>query len=207
MPSARLFAVIPAAGHSRRMGRAKLLLPFRDSTVIAQVLANLRRPKIECTAVVLRRDDEPLRSAVAACGATPLQPAVDPPDMRDSVEHALEWIEREFQPAPTDGWLLCPADHPLLDAAVLDLLLTRWHRGDCRILVPVHNGRRGHPTLFRWDLAAEVPRIPHDQGLNRLTKDHAAELIELPVPSDTILIDLDTPADYERLQSGPGGCV
>ena len=45
----RLFAVVPAAGHSRRMGRPKLLLPLGASTVIARMLAALARPEIEAT--------------------------------------------------------------------------------------------------------------------------------------------------------------
>src|SRR5260370_3045670 len=89
----RIFAIVPAAGHSRRMGRPKLLLPLGASTVIARMLAVLARPEIEATLVVVRPGDEPLRAAVAACGAIPLQPAVPPPEMRDSVEYALRHIE------------------------------------------------------------------------------------------------------------------
>jgi len=201
MSAPRLFAVVPAAGHSRRMGRAKLLLPLGDLTVIATLLATLQRPEIAQIVVVVRRDDEPLRSAVAACGAFVLTPAIDPPDMRDSVEHALTHLRNEFHPADTDGWLLCPADHPLLDARVLDQLLARWQQEDCRILAPIHNGRRGHPTLFCWDLADEVASIPHDEGLNRLMKAHAHEVVELSVDNESILTDLDTPADYDRLRA------
>lgn len=200
MSPQRLFAVVPAAGLSRRMGRAKLLLPLGKTTVIGKLLSVLQRSEITRTVVVLRRNDEPLREAVVAGGAFPLQPEVDPPDMRTSVEYGLAWLHREFQPAPDDGWLLAPADHPLLDAQVLGELIARWQRGDYRILVPTHNGHRGHPTFFRWELAAEVAQIPVDQGLNRLLKDHTADITEFPVASPAVLTDLDTPEDYERLK-------
>jgi CTP:molybdopterin cytidylyltransferase MocA len=67
----RLFAVVPAAGHSRRMGQPKLLLPLRTSSVIARMIELLLRPEIAATVVVVRPDDEPLRAAVADGGATP----------------------------------------------------------------------------------------------------------------------------------------
>src|SRR6266446_1224603 len=149
----RLFAVVPAAGHSRRMGRPKLLLPVGASTVIARMLSVLKRPEIASTIVVVRPDDEPLRAAVADCGAIPLQPDVPPPEMRQSVEYALRHIEGQFQPLPEDGWLLAPADHPLLDPAVVTRMVAEWRGSPGKIVVPVYRGRRGHPTLFPFLLA------------------------------------------------------
>jgi len=195
----RLFAVVPAAGQSRRMGRPKLLLPLGPSTVIAQMLSALARPEIAATLVVVRPDDEPLRAAVAGCGATPLQPNVPPPEMRQSVEHALRHIEAQFHPRADDGWLLAPADHPLLDPEVITRMIMEWRRCPRRIVVPIYRGRRGHPTLFPFRLAAEVFNLPADQGLNSLLKVHAAEIIQIDTASPAVVADLDTPEDYVRL--------
>lgn len=199
MPPRRLFAIIPAAGHSRRMGRAKLLLPLGSGTVIGRLLSVLKRPEISDTLVVLRAADEPLRAAVVAGGARPIQPEVDPPDMRQSVAAALTDLAHTDRPEDDDGWLLVPADHPLLDPRVMDQLLARWQDEACRMLVPTHAGRRGHPTLFRWSFAREVAGLPANAGLNRLLQQHAACITELPVDSPSVITDLDTPEDYERL--------
>lgn len=181
------------------MGRPKLLLPLGQGTVISQVLAVLDRPELACTVVVIRADDAALRSAITAARAVAICPPADPPEMRDSVEFALNYLTTQFQPDASDAWLLSPADHPLLDGDVLSALLARWASADCSILVPTWRGRRGHPVLFRWTLAAEVAALPADRGLNELVRRHAAEVTELPVESDSILADVDTPADYERL--------
>lgn len=205
--ASRLFAVIPAAGHSRRMGRAKLLLPVGGRTVIARILGLLRRPEITETVVVCRPDDEALRKAVVESGATPLLPSVPPAEMRQSVELALRSIAERHTPAPDDGWLLAPADHPLLDRDLLTQLLARWEQGDCRILIPTCGGRRGHPVLFRWNLAADVFSLASDVGLNQLVRQHAAEVVELETGNASILADLDTPEDYERLLQRIEGLV
>lgn len=185
------------------MGRPKLLLPLGATTVIDRLLTVLQQPGVCRPVVVLRADDEPLRSAVTQSGGHALPPAVAPADMRQSVERALEYIAHEYQPNPQEGWLLAPADHPLLDAGIVSRLIARWNVGDCRILVPVHNGRRGHPTIFRWDLAAEVFKLPADQGLNQLMRRHAADVCEWEAGDAAVITDLDTPEDYEQLTRVP----
>ena len=97
-PLPRLFAVVPAAGESRRMGRPKLLLPLAGSTVIGRLLSVLARPEIVETIVVIRPGDESLRAAVEGAGATPLVPAVAPAEMRVSVEHALRHLQERHEP-------------------------------------------------------------------------------------------------------------
>ncbi len=193
------FAIVPAAGHSRRMGRPKLLLPVGDHTVIARMLDTLDRPEITETIVVIRPDDRTLYAELERTQATVFQPNQTPPEMRDSVAYALEDIRRRYSPMDTDGWLLIPADHPLLSREILDALLERWNRGDCRILVPKYQQKRGHPTIFCWELADEIDAIPKDRGLNWLMQKHADEVTELPIDHASIVTDLDSPSDYEAL--------
>ena len=196
----RLFAVIPAAGHSRRMGQPKLLLPWGGTTVIERVLTVLDHPAIAARCAVVRASDAPLAEAVRRAGGLVLHPPVDPPDMRASVTFALETIQRDFSPRADDGWLLVPADHPVLDRSLIESLIAAWDCDRPLILVPRVGDRRGHPTLFRWSLAREVARIPADLGLNWLLSERAGEVSELPVEGEAALTDLDTPDDYERLR-------
>lgn len=195
----RLFAVIPAAGESRRMGRSKLLLPLGGQTVMARLLHTLHRAEITERFVVIRPGDERLRAEVVRLGAVPVQPASAPADMRRSVEHALTAVRSQYRPGPDDGWLLIPGDHPLLEPSVLDALTAEWKRCQTPILVPTFEGRRGHPTLFAWSLAEEVFSLPADVGLNGLLQRHPEDVHELAVEEPSVLWDLDTPADYQAL--------
>jgi molybdenum cofactor cytidylyltransferase len=197
----RLFAVIPAAGRSRRMASPKLLLPWNGTTVIEQLLRTLARPEIAATVIVVRPDDRELQQVVRQTTAICVVPEADPPDMRHSIELGLRAIHERFQPRGDDGWLLIPADHPLIEAAVLDGLLTRWSQRDCSILVPTFSGRRGHPTLFRWSFAAGVEQLPHDIGLNVWLRSSPELVTEWPTEHESILADLDTPEDYARWQT------
>jgi molybdenum cofactor cytidylyltransferase len=195
----RLFAVVPAAGLSRRMGEPKLLLPLGGTTVIRRLLDSLRDAGVEQRIVVCRKDDDSLRREIDAADATVVQPDVDPPDMRTSVEHALRHIRESAAPAADDAWLLAPADHPVLNADVVRELLRRWRTSLAEILVPTFRGRRGHPTIFRWRLADAIAEIPPDRGLKHLLRLHSAAVEEAPVDDPGILTDLDTPTDLAAL--------
>jgi molybdenum cofactor cytidylyltransferase len=200
----RVFAVVPAAGHSRRMGRDKLLLTIQGRTVIGRLLEALRAAGVAETVVVIRPNDEPLAQAVAAAGASLVRPEQEPPDMRASVELGLAAVRERFTPTAQDAWLLVPADHPILDADQLRAILKAWVNSEASILVPTHAGRRGHPTVFRWSLAAAVARLPKDCGVNALVRD-SDDVLEFPCESDAVLLDLDTPDDVERLNSRLSG--
>lgn len=199
----RLFALIPAAGRSRRMGTHKLLLTLEGRTVIDRLLTTLAKDGITDRIVVVRADDEPLCEAARSAGGTVVQPSVDPPDMRDSVEFGLRWIEERHAPRPDDGWILLPADHPVLDPSVLGTLIAAWQERTCPILVPAYRGKRGHPTFFRWELVADVRGLPPDCGLNRLLQERQDDVCELPVDNPAVVTDLDTPADYQALLNRP----
>lgn len=195
----RLFAVVPAAGLSRRMGQPKLVMDLLGKPVVQWLLETLDQPEIEATIIVMRSSDEPLQTCVARSEAIPVLPEVDPPDMRDSVERALAEIRLRFDPQGEDAWLLIPADHPILDADALRELLTHWGEVDADMLVPTYQGRRGHPTFFRWPLADQVAAIPADSGINCLLKKEDVIVEEYESASPGVVLDLDTPADFEAL--------
>lgn len=201
----RLFAVIPAAGFSRRMGRPKLLLPWGESTVIEHLLAALSHPRIVTRCVVCRRDDVELARVVDQAGGWVIQPAVDPPEMKDSVLAALAEIERRWHPAPDEGWVLCPGDQPLIPPGILQPLIAAWDAGRAEVQIPRHGGRKGHPVVFRWQLHGEILALRADEGLNALVRNPSRriEYVDLDVPG--ILVDLDTPEDYAHWRSGAEG--
>ncbi|MFM9963776.1 MAG: NTP transferase domain-containing protein [Planctomycetaceae bacterium] len=192
----RLFALIPAAGRSRRMRTSKLLLAWQGTTVIEHLIGTLTRPEMTVVTIVIRPDDHALRDALQRTSAVVVIPDHEPPEMRDSIELGLRAIRQRFAPTDADGWLLIPADHPLIEPNVLDGLLTRWSQDDCEALLPKFGSRRGHPTLLRWSLAARIEQLPRDVGVNALLRSTQNLVTEWPTDRESVLADLDTPEDY-----------
>jgi molybdenum cofactor cytidylyltransferase len=195
----RTFALIPAAGLSRRMGRPKLLLPLRGKTVLEHVLTALQAGGVDDRLVVVAPDNEELGRVAERAGANVLRLEQATRDMRASCEHGLAWLSAHLQPQPDDGWLLVPADHPTINPDLVRALLAAANATTSAVLVPEFQGQRGHPVWIRWQVAAEISKLEPDVGLNQLIRRHADRTLVLDWPDAEILRDLDTPADYDRL--------
>lgn len=196
-----IFAVVPACGKSSRMGRPKLALPLGGRSVLGHVIAALRQGGVEHVLVVVGPHVPELMSLALRAGACIFLLPEETPDMRATVQRGLDWLEERFQPRPNDHWLLAPADHPTLDAAVVRaLLLAREQHDLYSVVVPTFQGRRGHPVLIDWKHVAGMRSLPAGVGLNAYLRQQAGETLEWPVESADVLCDLDTPEDYERLR-------
>jgi molybdenum cofactor cytidylyltransferase len=190
----RSFAVLPAAGYSRRMGVPKLLLPWKERTVIEQVLAVWQASAVDRVFVVLRQEQHTLIRLCRRSGVNVVVPEQPPAEMKHSVQAALVQIQHLDQPKEYDVVLLAPADMPYLTTDVIDRLLTRYdHQQPC-MLLPVFGRRQGHPLLIPWSLSHEVLMLGPDQGVNSLLDRHPVRTLE--VDDSACLQDLDHPVDY-----------
>jgi molybdenum cofactor cytidylyltransferase len=194
--------LIPAAGHSRRMGRPKLALPVAGKTVLEHVVTTLLGAGVNPVLVVLGPHVADLSDAARAAGASVLLLPWPTPDMRATIERGLLWLDETLGPGDEDDWLLSPGDHPTMEAAVVrSLIAARVANPRASIFVPTYEGRRGHPTLVRWRHVAGLRAHPAGEGLNTYFRSRADETMECPVSSESVVEDLDTPEDYERLLS------
>jgi CTP:molybdopterin cytidylyltransferase MocA len=199
------FAVVPAAGLSTRMGRPKLALPLGPHTILEQVVVTLRAGGVQHILVVIGPHVPELAALATTAGADVLALTEPTPDMRATVERGLAWLELHYQPQPDDCWFLAPGDHPHFTAAVVRELLQAATEAPHSLIVPVCQGRRGHPTLLRWHHTAGLRNHPTHEGINSYLRLHTATTLELPVSEPGIHVNLDTPEDYQRLRQSGGG--
>ena len=118
-----MYAIIPAAGHSRRMGQPKLLLPWDQGTILDCVLQTWLESQVEKVIVVARREDAELLEQLERHPVEIVTPDIAPPDMKQSILHGLEHIEAKYAPDANDAWLFAPADMPTLQRLVIDGLI------------------------------------------------------------------------------------
>ena len=199
-------AIIPAAGLSTRMGRPKLTLPFGDGTVIGRVIAALRAGGVDAVLVVTGVHAPEVAELSRAAGAEALVLERPTRDMRETVFAGLRWAEEQTSPGAGDAWFLAPGDQPTLSPAIIRDLIAYWHSSDRRasIVVPNHDGERGHPTLIGWQHVKPMREMPSDVGINWYLRRHEDETFELPVDAPAVLDDMDTPEDYARLNGDSG---
>jgi CTP:molybdopterin cytidylyltransferase MocA len=83
-------------------------------------------------------------------------------------------------------------------AGVIRRLLEEQAAG-ALITQPAHGGRRGHPIVLDGRLIPELREV-HDetQGLRAVIQRHAEEVWVVPFDDEAVLLDINTPEDYER---------
>ena len=195
-------AVVLAAGLSRRMGVQKLLLPYGGSTMIAHVVDQVLESVVDGVYVVVARD----RQAVAAAlSPRPVELITNPQansKMLDSVRCGIAAL-----PADCEATLVVLGDQPGVTAALMDRMVDAYRTSGRAIVVPCHEGRRGHPLLCSTRFRAEILTRYDDAGLRGLLREHADQVCELEVSSSAVLCDVDYPEDYRRALArlGAGG--
>jgi molybdenum cofactor cytidylyltransferase len=188
----RICAILLAAGRSRRMGTQKLLLPLAGKTVIAHVVDQLVSAALHPIVVVVRAGDGDVQNAL---GGRPVQFAFnsDPDgDMLSSVRTGLRTSPLECQAV-----LVALGDQPALSAQLIREMIDTFAASGRGIVLPVHNGQRGHPLLFSMRYRAEVLRSFDGVGLRGLPAAHEADIAEVQ-STDAAILDMDSPDDYQR---------
>ena len=186
-------AVVLAAGRSRRMGTQKLLLPFAGSTVIARVVDQIIASDVQRVRVVVGGD----QAAIAGCLSGRSVEIVPNPEPDSEMLASVRCGLRGLPPA-CRGVLVALGDQPGLTTELVNALVKAFDAADRGIVVPVHDGRRGHPLLFALDYRERIMTDYDEVGLRGLLWDHAADVLEVPVPWPAAISDMDRPEDYRR---------
>jgi molybdenum cofactor cytidylyltransferase len=103
--------------------------------------------------------------------------------------------------APVTSALLWPVDHPFVRLESVLAILDAARRTGAHIVVPRHDGRRGHPAWFHRDTWRELMTVA-DGGARAVIRADASRVSEVPVPDRGVLRDIDTPGDLEGVASG-----
>lgn len=185
-------AIVLAAGHSRRMGTQKLLLPLAGRTLIGRVIDEVRSGAVDHVVVVVSKDEAAVRQELAD---QPVALVINPNpegEMLSSVRCGLRAL-----PAGCAAAMVVLGDQPGVNAALVRDVIRKF-RETGGIVVPAHRGRRGHPTLFAARYFDEVLTRHDGVGLHGLLKAHLEDVHELEIADPAALDDIDHPDDYRR---------
>jgi molybdenum cofactor cytidylyltransferase len=186
------YAIVVAAGASRRMGAQKVLLPLGQTTVIGHIVDVLERCGLDGISVVVGHGGERVRGALAGRHVALVTNPTPEAGMLSSVRCGVRAL-----PAGWEAVLVALGDQPSIREDVVRSLTQAFDRGG-GIVVPVHRGKRGHPLLVAARYAGDVLTRYDETGLRGLLIDHAADVREVEARTSSILEDMDTPEDYDR---------
>jgi len=192
---AKVAALILAAGKSTRMLAPKLLLPFDDTTVIQQTVHNVLGSEVDEVLVVLGFQGDRLARLLQH---TPVRLVTNynyKGGMLTSIVAGMNAVSPGMEAS-----MIMPGDHPLIRSATINSVLTAYRGSGKGIAVPVYEGRRGHPAIFSLTYRDELLKLTHE-GAQQLLHGHPSDVLEVPVDTGEVLIDIDTFGDYYRARA------
>jgi len=176
------------------MGATKQLLPFGGTTLLENVLNNLRRSQVRGIVVVLGSSAEEIRKQVPLDDVRVVINEAYREGMGTSLRQGISAIDPE-----SDAALVVLADQPLVQQGTIDCLIEQYRQHKPEIVIPMYRGFRGNPVLLDRSVFPELRSLTGDIGCRAIFGTHAANILRVPVDDIGVLLDVDTKADLERL--------
>ena len=190
-------AIVLAAGKSSRMGAEnKMLLPFRDSTVIGTVINTLEQSLVDEIIVVENNESNQSQQLDYGAKVKFITNAAADLGLTTSIQCGIE-----ASSSSTDGYLICLGDMPLLTSndynSLINNLLDIFTKA---IIIPSFDYKRGNPVLFSSDFKAEILLLQDKGGCKPVVVANDKFVIEVPLSTNNCHLDIDTTEDYQKFK-------
>ena len=188
-----LWAIILAAGESKRMGSPKMLLDFKSGTMIEKVIANVKDSKVSNIMVVLGAYKEAIIDQI---GKLTVKFCYND----NYMEGMLSSVQCGFRNIPSDckAVLVFQGDQPLITPSVINTVIEAWLMSGKGIIIPVFMSKRGHPILIDRKYSDEIEKLDAGKGLRSLAYRFSDDVLEVKTDESGILRDFDTYEQYRK---------
>jgi molybdenum cofactor cytidylyltransferase len=188
-------AIILAAGLSSRMGECKALLTLGKRFILEQVITLFQETGIKDIVVVTGHMHSRIHPVAQRLKTRVVFNPNYRKDMFSSVVSGIAALA-----TGTEAFFIMPVDIPMVRRTTIEHLSNVYQKNKKHLLYPVYKGSRGHPPLIPFSYGKEILKWKNKGGLNEALKRIADQVLEVAVSDPYILLDMDTPTDYEQLQ-------
>ena len=143
--------------------------------------------------VVVSEDGREIASVAEAFAARVVVNRDRAGDMASSIRAGRDALDDGFS-----GVIVALCDYPLVASSTVEVLLCLHTFFPDGIITPKHQDSRGHPLLFA---RAILDELGAGMTLRDVMRREPARVYEVPVDDPGILIDMDTPEDYARINT------
>ncbi len=180
--------VVLAAGQGARFGEPKALarLPSGERFLDAVVR------------VATEADLSPVLAVVQPSVVVPAPGrAVVNPNPKSEQSTSLRLALAGLANDRAEACVVWPVDHPFVHLVSVLALVDAFKRTRAPIVLPVHDGRRGHPVLFARTVWLEL-MTTSTGGARTVVHAHAEHVVEVSVPDEGVTRDIDTRSDMPQ---------
>jgi molybdenum cofactor cytidylyltransferase len=186
--------IVLAAGTSRRLGRAKQLLPLGERPLLDWPLDAMRAFGPDLLVLVLGHGAAEIRAAVDLSGVTVAQNPRYEAGLSTSLQAGLASL-----PEPVSSAVIISGDQPFVSPSHLANLLAAQTGTGKPVVATDYGAFTGVPVAIAraaWPLVAE---IEGDQGLRPILRGRPDLVATVAVPDSFLALDVDTEASYQAV--------
>jgi molybdenum cofactor cytidylyltransferase len=183
------YGLILAAGESSRIGRPKALLKIGKETFAERITNVLHSAGIENITLVAGPHYEEIRKNLEE--VTVVFNAQYTFGQFSSLQAGLRQIS-----AKPEFVIVWPVDLPLVRSDTVAALIKAVQKNP--ITVPVYHGKKGHPVVYSAETIKKILSMEPTHTGKDLFEYFKDRITLIDVEDAAVLIDIDTPEDYER---------
>ena len=184
-------AIVLSAGASFRMGSPKGLLTINEKTFLHHLVDEVTSAGIQDIMIVLGADADKIRKSLQWFQGRIVVNQNWKQGQLSSIITGLNQI-----PHDAEGVLICPVDHPLISRELINDLFQSFKKNLTKIILPVYQGRRGHPVIFPSVYFDELKNASLEVGARKVVRAHPNDIVEVATDENGVIINIDTQDDY-----------
>ena len=189
-------AVVLAAGASTRMGTQKLLLPLGGEPLVRRAVRQVCHAGFDDVLVILGSEHEKTLEALEGLAVRHAINAHYASGMGSSFRTAVEHL------ADSTAAMFALADQPFVTTHEYRTVLDAYRRHAPAIVSVRYGEVMAPPHLFEREFFPELAQLQH--GARPVLQRYPERTVILKFPPD-LLVDIDTPEDYELARSRLSG--
>lgn len=184
--------LIPAAGLSSRMGKWKMILPYKKTTIVENSITNALKVSNRIILVTGHRSEELTEKLRKYPNVLTINNRNFEKGMFSSVQTGVRLIK-------SDWFFITMGDMPDIEEAIFRKLIeVRDNNSDsCDIIRPKYKGKRGHPVLLHKKTIKTIIDEPVSSEMKNVFTHFRVLDIEMDLPCT--FRDIDTPGEYSRI--------
>ncbi len=183
--------MIAAAGIPGGFQAYDYLENIDGSSMVRRMIYSFRRSGVEDIVAITGYRAEETEKRLAKLGAIFLRsPDYESEQMLDYAVRGLSYLSKTC-----DRIFFCPADVPLFTEDTLLCMI----KADAPVVIPVYEGRKGHPVLLDSTLTEKIGTYSGERGLKGAIDASKAPVCLLPVDDSGVIVRAHYEQDFEEL--------
>ena len=185
--------IVLAGGGSSRFGRPKMLLPWKDTVIIRHIVETALESGLDPVIVVLGAMNQTIRQELTGLSVLFCENPDWESGQSTSVRRGVAIL-----PPQTGAVLFLLSDQPQITVDLIQALIDRHQTSLAAVIAPRFHGQRANPVLFDQSTFRSLLALQGDTGGRAIFPQFPPQFLDWE--DENILLDIDTPDDYEGLR-------